>query len=89
MSLPSPLPLAPEELIVVQIGEDGYAITDLVHRPAARIVATGPGGQHFNRYEFPPARWPSACRELKSGFVYARAGMLTGAPICPACEEAA
>jgi hypothetical protein len=89
MSLPAPLPIPPEELVIVEVGEDGYAVTELVHLPAARIVATGAGGPTFDRYDFPPSTWPSACRELKSGFVYVRAGMLTDAPICHACEEAA
>lgn len=88
MNLPAPLPVAKEQLVIVEIGDDGYADTKLVHLPARRQHDTG-WGPSFAGFEFPPATWPSACRQLASGSVYAHAGMLASAHICLACEAAA
>lgn len=84
----SPLPadlVEPEQLVVVHI-TDEVADTREVHLPAATANKDGRGWR-FTDYDFPPAYWPSACRKVRSGSVYARAGMLTDAPVCLACEE--
>lgn len=86
--LPAPLPIEPEEYVVVEI-VNGRVRAGLVHLPARRAVAAGRGGPLFSRYEFPPATWPSACRQVVAGAVYVRAGVLEDAPICPDCEAAA
>lgn len=80
------LPFEREEYIVVEI-RHGVARTDIVHLPARRVLESGRGGPTFDRFEFPPASWPSACRELSSGWIYVRAGLLAGAPVCAACME--
>lgn len=72
-----------EELIVVEI-INGIADTSLVHRPA-RNSGPGRGGSRFDQFDFAPSRWPSACRRLASGSVYARAGEFADAPVCPEC----
>lgn len=87
VDLPAPLPIKREELIVVEI-VDGIAQTDVVHLPARRALAAGRGGPTFDRFDFPPDPWPSACREVPAGAVYVRAGVLASAPICPGCAEA-
>ena len=79
------LPADPEELVIVEIGEDGYADTTLVHIPLERIAK---GGFRFDSFDFPPATWPPTCGLIGSGSVYVRAGMLEDARICPDCEAA-
>jgi hypothetical protein len=86
-SLPPPLPISLEELVVVNI-VDGVADTTLVHLPAHRRCVGGAGGPTFDRFEFSPAVWPSAGRLVDNGFVYVRAGLLEGAPVCAVCEGA-
>lgn len=78
----APLPLEPEELIVVDI-IDGLANTTTVHLPQRKPI----GGIRFDAFDFPPATWPAACGH-GSGSVYVRAGMLEDAVICSACEAA-
>jgi hypothetical protein len=86
VEFPAPLPVEREELIVVEI-RHGVARTELVHLPARRALAEGRGGPTFDRFDFPPDPWPSACRKVPAGSIYVRSGMLAGAPICPACVE--
>lgn len=83
----APLPVDPEELVVVEIRDD-VACTEVVHLPARRAVASGRGGPMFDRYDFPPASWPSACRAVPDGAIYVRAGLLADALVCAACREA-
>ena len=78
----APLPLEPEELIVVEIVDD-IANTRLVHLPATRC---NKGGFRFDSYDFPPATWPAACGN-GSGSIYVRAGEFAESVICPDCEE--
>lgn len=85
---PVELPFEREEYVVVEI-VDGRIRAGFVHLPARRAVAAGRGGPLFSRYDFPPSTWPSACRQVESGAVYVRAGVLENAPICPDCEAAA
>ena len=82
MIAPLPLPLEPEELVIVEIN-DGVANTALVHLPATRC---NKGGFRFDSYDFPPSTWPPACGLLPSGWVYVRAGLLENARICRECE---
>jgi hypothetical protein len=72
----------PEQHVIVEI-VDEVADTSLVHLPLAQT-----GGFRFDRYDFPPATWSSACGRVRSGSVYVRGGMLEGAPVCPDCEAA-
>jgi hypothetical protein len=87
-SFPSPLPIEPEELVVVEI-VDGQADLTLVHLPAHKRIDGGRGGPTFDRYDFSPSVWPSACRLIEDGYVYVRAGLLADAPVCAECEAAA
>lgn len=75
-----------DQHIVVEI-VDGMADTATVHLPAARSCIGGRGGQTFLEYDFPPATWLSVCGVR--GSVYIRAGLLSDAPLCLACEAAA
>ena len=80
----SPLPVEQEQLVVVEI-IDGVADTTLVHLPAVQCHG---GGLKFHSFDFPPATWPPACQQIRSGAVYVRAGMLADAVVCPDCEAA-
>lgn len=85
-ALPHPLPIQPEQHIVVEIIDD-LADTTIVHLPAARSNIAGRGRQTFLEYDFAPAHWISVCGVR--GSVYVRAGMLADAPVCLECEAAA
>ncbi len=78
-----------EQLVILNI-VDGIADTHHVHIPAVskRFGHLGQIELLFDNRNFPPAHWPSLCGTIPAGWVYAHAGLLEDAPVCPACRLA-